>query len=480
MTTHKIKKITNIKDKQLSSHTSHRLLQTPIAELQLKSFKTSAGEGSWYEVYSEPNALEMNTNEANNTNGSEKENAFLEEIKSSKNIERSPSYINGMQIEGNEPVKPKQSISFFIPLDANDEKTSFKIPKKFLRQSENSMSDKNTEYHNSKISPDEGNFDDSIVGGIYHEFVVPKLQTIHELNENEVTSELKVDMDKMACHNQTDIKEENIQSENEAVGATHDSNQLNLNKPIDPKSENLCATTDNVQLENSANIIKRAYKKYKTRQSRDEAIKVEDIEGTTNKEILDESKSQLNQVNAAVKIQKLFRIFLSRKAAQATSLKASQQTRKYTTDDIVAAIKIQKIFRDYMRRKKLAKPEWFVGSQPISLLSSASSAPAVADSLVASTDEKRALPIPEPDKNTHIELSNLDAQSNGSLELATDIGNIVNELYSTKVFETDNGSSNNLAGLTSEEVFDFVKDVGVKRSSEIEAAFKGKMRDYKK
>lgn len=471
--------MSNVKDKQLSNHTSNRLLQTPIAELQLKSFKNSTDEGSWYEVYNEPNELNMNTNEANNARESDQQNALLEEIKPYKNLERSPSYIRGAQVENHVPAKPKQSICYFISFDGNDDRTSFKIPKKFLRQSDYSIKKNSKEFNKSNISQEEENLDDSVIELSYQEFVTPKLQTIQELNENEVSSELKVDTDKSVINDQPELKEENITSliENKPISDSH-SSQQNQNKPNELDGKNLCSTTDNIQLTNSANIIKRAYKAYKIRKSRAESYEENDIKDikTTDNELLDYSKSKLNPVHAAIKIQKSFRMFLSRKAARKTPQAVTQENPKYTVSEIVAAIRIQNTFRDYIRRKQLSKPEWFVGSQPISLLPSASSVPAVAETLIASPDDKRDSPTPESDHNTHIELSNLDAQSNGSLELATDSDNIVNELYSSKVFETDNGASNNLAGLANDEVFDFAKDVGVMKSSDTERASTGNIR----
>ncbi|XP_032589576.1 interaptin isoform X2 [Drosophila mojavensis] len=466
----KIKKMSNVKDKQLSNHTSNRLLQTPIAELQLKSFKNSTDEGSWYEAYTEPNELNMNTNESSNAKESDQQNALLEEIKSSKNIERSPSYINGAQDENNDPVKPKQSICYFISFDGNDDRTSFKIPKKFLRQSEYCIKKNRTKCNKSKISLDEENLDDSVIELSYQEFVTPKLQTIQELNENEVSTELKVDTDKSVANVQADFKEiEDITSniENEPIPGSHDNNKQNQNRPTELDGQNLCSSSDNIQLTNSANIIKRAYRAYKIRKSRDDSDEVNGLKDskTADNEMLDDSKTTLNPIHAAIKIQKSFR-----KAAQKAPQIVTQESPIYMVSEVVAAIRIQNAFRDYIRRKERSKPEWFVGSQPISLLSSASSVPAAVESLVATTDDKIDSPTPESDHNSHIELSNLDAQSNGSLELATDIDNIVNDLYSNKVFETDNGDSKNLAGLANDEVFDSVEDVGAMKSSYIERA----------
>lgn len=473
--------MSNVKDKQLSNHTSNRLLQTPIAELQLKSFKNSTDEGSWYEVYTEPNELNMNTNESSNAKESDQQNALLEEIKSSKNIERSPSYINGAQDENNDPVKPKQSICYFISFDGNDDRTSFKIPKKFLRQSEYCIKKNRTKCNKSKISLDEENLDDSVIELSYQEFVTPKLQTIQELNENEVSTELKVDTDKSVANVQADFKEiEDITSniENEPIPGSHDNNKQNQNRPTELDGQNLCSTSDNIQLTNSANIIKRAYRAYKIRKSRDDSDEVNGLKDskTADNEMLDDSKTTLNPIHAAIKIQKSFRMFLLRKATQKAPQIVTQESPIYMVSEVVAAIRIQNAFRDYIRRKERSKPEWFVGSQPISLLSSASSVPAAVESLVATTDDKIDSPTPESDHNSHIELSNLDAQSNGSLELATDIDNIVNDLYSNKVFETDNGDSKNLAGLANDEVFDSVEDVGAMKSSYIERASTGNIR----
>ncbi|KAM8706708.1 hypothetical protein ACLKA7_010899 [Drosophila subpalustris] len=96
------------------------------------------------------------------------------------------------------------------------------------------------------------------------------------------------------------------------------------------------------------------------------------------------------------------------------------------------------------------KPEWFVGTQRISLESPRSP---------INASETGIIGLTESTDNIQIE---------SDTKLATDIGNIVNELSATEVFAQDNGASNNLAGSTNETL----EDLAVEAFGELDAAFK--------
>lgn len=67
-----IKRMPIAKDKQLTTITSGRLMNAPVAELQLKSFKTDSDGGNWYDVYNEPSEdlklIMRHLNEVNQSN----------------------------------------------------------------------------------------------------------------------------------------------------------------------------------------------------------------------------------------------------------------------------------------------------------------------------------------------------------------------------------------------------------------------------
>ncbi|KAL7728904.1 hypothetical protein ACLKA6_004243 [Drosophila palustris] len=96
------------------------------------------------------------------------------------------------------------------------------------------------------------------------------------------------------------------------------------------------------------------------------------------------------------------------------------------------------------------KPEWFVGTQRISLESPRSP---------INSSETGIIGLAESTDNIQIE---------SDTKLATDIGNIVKELSATEVFAQDNGASNNLAGSTNETL----EDLAVEAFGELDAAFK--------
>lgn len=457
-TTNTIKKKPTAKDKQLTISTSSRLMNPPIAELQLKSFKTSE-EGSWYTVYNAPNALNINTNEASQINscGCKNNNLALEEIHPFKEVERTASYIYGEQIKNNEPLKHQKSITFFISFDGNENKKTFKIPKKFLRKSESNITNKNNkDYHKNEVPQDEKRFDRSALSDLsYQELSTLKLQTIHELNEYEIGSDPRIDIG-ISVHKQPEKKdEEEIKdnypeakfiAQNETIC---DSNELNSLKSKE-KNQHKKPFANNIKHKKSAKIIERAYINYKARRMHVQVNTVNDSgnkktallsnEDLTTTDIY--SKIEQNKILAATKIQKSFRRFLARTAPK-TSETGYYTNQKYTN---VGAATNQ------------AKPEWFVGSQRILLLPSE---PATFEPIEATAASETASRIPESGTSTFSEISNIGTQINGSLKLATDIGNIVNELYSTNVIQKDNGAYNNLAGSTNGDEFDLVKDLRV-------------------
>ncbi|KAH8347091.1 hypothetical protein KR059_005174 [Drosophila kikkawai] len=185
----------SVKDKDIG--TSGRLVPTPIAELQLKSFKAPNDDGAWYDIYVEPqhptdkdldSLPPAATVSANQT---EKKKDITPEMEPIVVAERVPSYYTPKEILEPSVPKAKNSISFFVSFDSDDGKPKYKIPKKFRDQSKSdtladTKSDpepENNEEDIEVIEVSEGDPEYQQMGG-------SKLQTIMELNENECNNEV--------------------------------------------------------------------------------------------------------------------------------------------------------------------------------------------------------------------------------------------------------------------------------------------------
>ncbi|KAH8306240.1 hypothetical protein KR018_004976 [Drosophila ironensis] len=191
----------NVKDKDIGTLSSGRLVPTPIAELQLKSFKNTNDDGAWYDVYVEPqNPLDkhsVNTVVEPSRNVSEQQRSVTQEHAAS--LERVPSYYTPKEIVEPEVPKAKTSVSFFVSLDSDDGKPTYKIPKRFQDQSKKATS-KNTKTEAKDINkveePEATDSEEDIEvievseGDPEYQQMNTKLQTILELNENEHPSDV--------------------------------------------------------------------------------------------------------------------------------------------------------------------------------------------------------------------------------------------------------------------------------------------------
>ncbi|XP_060647137.1 microtubule-associated protein 1B [Drosophila nasuta] len=497
------KKMPIVKDKHLtSSSSSGRLTNAPVAELQLKSFKTAPDAGNWYDVHNEPlEDIQASGNSAKDITRSDDiyvDNARQLRSPSVDVSERRPNYVFGEPPTSPEAVKPKQSVAFFISFDGDDGKATFKIPKRFLKQDESSNKiDKKQPKQDDEeelsmepvITAEDFIESDSDIG--YQQYGMQKLQTIHELNENESSNELRSLLDKPNEneHDEEDITilepevkiiKENLEEVNDELvkqvqNKVENSLKVNGVDADENKYENKADESHENKLKASAQIIQRAFKNYLAR--RENVTKQSSVTDKENEKLLRQTETKLDENLAATRIQKAIRQFLSRIALK-TKETTSTKDRKYTGDEILAAIRIQTMFRNYMRRKKLAynddvskgtsatslitiipnthdshtpeisindgelsddmsnsnsevnssKPEWFVGSQRISVEPSERSV-----SKRSESSETGTIGITEITDNTHLD---------------TDIGNIVNDLNASEVFAQDNGASNNSAGST--------------------------------
>ncbi|XP_051862849.1 uro-adherence factor A [Drosophila albomicans] len=497
------KKMPIVKDKHLtSSSSSGRLTNAPVAELQLKSFKTSPDAGNWYDVHNEPlEDIQASGNSAKDITRSDDiyvDNARQLRSPSVDVSERRPNYVFGAPPTSPEAVKPKQSVAFFISFDGDDGKATFKIPKRFLKQDESSnkidkkqpkLDDEDELSMEPVITAEDFIESDSDIG--YQQYGMQKLQTIHELNENESSNELRSLLDKpnenehdeeeiTILEPEVKIVKENLEEVNEELvkqvqNKVENSMKVNGVDADENKYENKVDESHENKLKASAQIIQRAFKNYLAR--RENVTKQSSVTDKENEKSLNETETKLDENLTASRIQKAIRQFLSRIELK-TKETTSSEDRKYTGDEILAAIRIQTMFRNYMRRKKLvynddvskgtsatslitiipnthdshtpeisindgelsddmsisnsevnsSKPEWFVGSQRISVEPSERSVSKRSDS-----SETGTIGITEITDNTHLE---------------TDIGNIVNDLNASEVFAQDNGASNNSAGST--------------------------------
>ncbi|KAH8246907.1 hypothetical protein KR032_003060 [Drosophila birchii] len=186
----------SVKDKDIGTLASGRLVPTPIAELQLKSFKAPNDDGAWYDIYVEPQVppskdLENPPPAATlSPDRTERDQDIPPETEPTVVAERVPSYYTPKEIVEPKTPKAKNSISFFVSFDSDDGKPKYKIPKKFRDQSKsNSLAEKKKdsepEYNDEDIEVievSEGDPEYQQMGG-------SKLQTIVELNENEFNNE---------------------------------------------------------------------------------------------------------------------------------------------------------------------------------------------------------------------------------------------------------------------------------------------------
>lgn len=555
------KKVQLAKEKQITISQSGRLVNAPIAELQLKSFKSTADSGPWYEIHndlnepqSEETAHNTNKDVVYLSNEQNVEDPHLPLTPSHKYSERISNYMYGEELSTKDRNKPKQSISFFVSFDGDDGKTSFKIPKKFLKPNPQSSDktpqnnvknqDIDSENHNDEIDMDPIIIDEDEDDLRFSQYGQQKLQTIHELNENESSNELKLDMDKAE-----DMKPiENVNQEVKVVVSEIDATQERKDNDLDGSNEliigedtsnfvekNKTDNPNNLEHVKSVQIIERAYKNFIARRNKNlklntlENNEIEITEDLIKNDVKNSeaNKPELTEHLAASRIQKAVRQFLKRSAVNKIK-KTDFKDSTYSAKEISAALRIQKFFKNYIERKKITKnklevrkdiekedelnrevpkhigesksldalanqtesvfgentikdddpsstkPEWFVGSQRISL---ESIEPAEVESISPGMES-------DVDSNARMLEYTHDTQTESPIvgthmglhesKLIPDIGNIVHELNPGELVEQDNGDFNNSAGSPKEDVLDSAKDLTVSPTTEPGLALKGK------
>uniref|UniRef100_A0A6P4FKQ5 Uncharacterized protein LOC108052166 isoform X2 n=1 Tax=Drosophila rhopaloa TaxID=1041015 RepID=A0A6P4FKQ5_DRORH len=336
----------SVKDKDIGTLTLGRLVPTPIAELQLKSFKTPNDDGAWYDIYMEPKI----TSEKDSDNtpspvqiGQPDTSSVGEEP--TIVAERSPSYYTPKEIVEAVVPKAKNSVSFFISFDPDDGKPKYKIPKKFRDQpkkdtmkeiikiddiqSESEVDSNDEEIEVIEVS--EGDPEYQQIGG-------SKLQTILELdNENEQPTEIsnensalepELEDSSIRNINKVESKMEKVNSENISVPGNE--KLLTQSTKSDIERYELAYNTDISRMTRSVQIIERAYKRFTNKRS-------------LNSEP-DHESAFSKQNGAAIIIQKWVRESLRKRSLQVSS-DISQKSK-----ESLAAKKIQRAFRRYVEK----------------------------------------------------------------------------------------------------------------------------------
>ncbi|XP_041674623.1 golgin subfamily A member 4 [Drosophila eugracilis] len=304
------------------------------AELQLKSFKNPNDDGAWYDIYVEPKGstdTEVETTQppvqTKKPNTSQVTSSVVEEPIIP--AQRVPSYYTPKEIVENVEPKAKNSVSFFVSFNADDGKPKYKIPKKFQSKTDNrevktneaispeSDIDSNEE-EIEVIEVSEGDPEYTQTGG-------SKLQTILELdNENDQPTE--------NVNQSTDL--EPAQKELSSRNINHVEYNLGKPKSNSEHYESLYKT-DILNILRSVQIIERAYKRFKDKQS----LKSEP-----------ESESEFEKQNRAAKIiQKWLRSNLKKKA-----IKVSPDDSRKSKENL-AAQKIQRAYRRYLMKTEEQK-----------------------------------------------------------------------------------------------------------------------------
>ncbi|XP_037714079.1 uncharacterized protein LOC119549852 [Drosophila subpulchrella] len=360
------KKLSNpiVKEKDIGTLTSGRLVPTPIAELQLKSFKNPNDDGAWYDIYVEPKATSdkdlgkiATSNESKKPDTDQQTASVVDEpiIVS----ERTPSYYTPKEIIETAAPKAKNSLSFFVSFDSDDGKPKYKIPKRFRDQSKtNTVKEvKNTEDIPSDSDNDSNEEEIEVIevsegDPEYQHTGGSKLQTILELdNESEQPNDL---------HSQSHALEPN-----EIIDTVEDN--LEKTKALYSNTEYYeeAYKTEILTITRSVRIIERAYQRFKNsgsvesnesdleKQNRAAKIIQKWVRDSLREKSLRVSSGvskKCKENNAAKKIQRAYR----RYAVKTNEIKsANLESQERTKKEEIAALVIQKAFRLYSQRKYL-------------------------------------------------------------------------------------------------------------------------------
>ncbi|XP_046866113.1 uncharacterized protein LOC6651581 isoform X3 [Drosophila willistoni] len=303
---------------------SGRLMPTPIAELQLKSFKSPADSAPWYQHVAEYNDSAENENKKENYKANDKniiEEDQTQDIPTNIAIERVPRYFNGDEVPTIKNPKRKNSVAFFISFDSDDEKPTFKVPKKFLKKpkevvrkppTNNAIEVDNNDKLEDESYPDlDDELEIEISENDFQQFAASKLQTIPEVNECDSSNDLRYagkTVDQISEQSEKEVKE---------------NSPLNI---TDVKEIDVSKVEEITELKRSESPRKGSI----------------DIKNVHNVEEILSNENEKH--NAAVIIQNCVRAFLKKKSDNKTNDIISEFSRK------VAAKKIQRAYREFTKR----------------------------------------------------------------------------------------------------------------------------------
>ncbi|XP_043651427.1 uncharacterized protein LOC122618896 [Drosophila teissieri] len=328
----------SVREKDIGTPTSGRLVPTPIAELQLKSFKTPNDDGAWYDMYVEPKVttgrdleVPLAPVEVKRPDSGKKVASVVEEPTIIS--ERAPSYYTPQEIVETVRPKPMNSVSFFVSFDSDDGKPKYKIPKRFRNQPDQdnkkvgediaaTQSESDIDSNEEEIEiieVEEGDPEYQQTGG-------SKLQTIMELdNENEQTTE----------YNSQGRPFELKENESYLIKSKSPLNYI--------KGFESAYKTDILNITRSVQVIERAYKRFKNRTSLKSESDFEKQNRAAKviqkwlRNSLNQKAQKSKQGLAAKKIQRAYRRYVE---------KAKERTQKQE----MAALIIQKAFKRYSHR----------------------------------------------------------------------------------------------------------------------------------
>ncbi|EDV42284.2 uncharacterized protein Dana_GF17087 [Drosophila ananassae] len=303
----------NVKDKDIGTLSSGRLVPTPIAELQLKSFKNTNDDGAWYDIYVE-NPIPLDTSsgvptepvKSLKTDSDQPTEIFEEPIIPQ---ERVPSYYTPQKIIEPDVPKVKNSVSFFVSFDSDDGKPKYQIPKRFQDQSKKNITENKQPDADSNLtkseevetfsSDDNENEEEIEVIEVsegdpeYQKMAGTKLQTILELNENEQIN------DEQNKNNPA------VDPETGELSAVVKSN-LGISKERDLKEKSEESTKSDSDLESlykadilsltkSVQIIERAYKRFKNKSA--EVTEKQNIKIDNRKDFTEQQNIKIDKSN---------------------------------------------------------------------------------------------------------------------------------------------------------------------------------------
>ncbi|XP_041449551.1 uncharacterized protein LOC121404270 isoform X6 [Drosophila obscura] len=202
-----------------------RFMPRPVAELQLKSFKNLTDKGTWYEIN---NDFEVNPSSAY----ADAQTGVLNNTKevTIKDLGKESSYFMSTETTETDVTKVKRAISYFISFDKSDnENRKYKVPKKLLFKTNahvqinkqiplDDSSRSNSLGPHLIINEDKDTEIPTADPDYQQQPGVSKLQTILELNENDLITDNRVTKLKLGKTDIVGTKEYDLMNDDNIYG----------------------------------------------------------------------------------------------------------------------------------------------------------------------------------------------------------------------------------------------------------------------